>query len=141
MRMVIMCIIYRSFKIMKDNMVGLMAIDLYKKPKDEENRALQNLIKALSALSYEELEAINGEREMTKGMFEHCLRICIYTDNFILFNDIWNDFPELNKLIAIDFYESVKDNEALKRGARNKFLTTVLRRIDELYGGGFRHRK
>lgn len=111
-----------------------LKISGFNKKPSEETQSLLNLMKTLCALSYEELDAIGREKEMTEDMFIHCLRICIQTDNFHLFEDIWNDFPELNVAVAIEAYEVLKGSELLKTGdIKNKYLNTVLLRIEELY--------
>ena len=119
---------------MKENMHELIKIlDFFEEPTEEGKGALLNLMRTLNALSYEELDAIGGEIEMTEDMFEHCLLTCIHTDNFRLYEDIWNDFPDLNAVIAWKVYEVLKGREILVFGdIKNKFLNTVLQRVKEL---------
>ena len=112
-----------------------MKENMHEEPPEKDKQALFNLMRTLNALSYEELDAIGGESEMTEDMFKHCIYICIQTDNFSLFEDIWNDFPDFNAAVALKVYEVLNDSEILKAGEiKNKFLNTVLLRIDELCG-------
>ncbi|MEY8296416.1 MAG: hypothetical protein ACLRJC_10060 [Emergencia timonensis] len=124
---------------MKENMRELIEVpDFYNEPTEGGKDALLNLMRTLNALSYEELDAIGGEIEMTEDMFEHCLLACINTDNFRLFEDIWSDFPDLNAVIALKVYETLDGSEMLKFGdIKNKFINTVLQRIKELSEEGF----
>ena len=124
---------------MKENMRELIKVpDFYNEPTEGGKDALFNLMRTLNALSYEELDAIGGEIEMTVDMFEHCLLACINTDNFRLFEDIWGDFPDLNAVIALKAYEALDGSEMLKFGdIKNKFINTVLQRIKELSEEGF----
>lgn len=128
-----------AFEIMKENMRKLIkASSFYDEPAEGGEDGLLNLMRTLNALSYEELDAIGGEVEMTEDMFEHCLFTCIHTDNFHLFEDIWSDFPNLNAVIALRAYEVLNGSEMLKFGdIKNKFMNTVLQRIKELSEEGF----
>ena len=119
---------------MKENMRELIKVpDFYDEPTEGGKDALLNLMRTLNALSYEELDAIAGEIEMTEDMFEHCLLTCIHTDNFHLFEDIWSDFPDLNAVIALKVYEALNGCEMLRFGdIKNKFMNIVLQRIKEL---------
>lgn len=121
---------------MKENVQKLIKIpDFYEEPTEEAKQVLRNLMRTLNALSYEELDAIGGEIEMTEDMFEHCLLACIHTDNFHLFDEIWNDFPDLNAAIALKAYEILQGSDLLKsEDIKNMFLNTVLLRIEELFG-------
>ncbi len=124
---------------MKENMRELIkASSFYDEPAKGGKGGLLNLVRTLNALSYEELDAIGGETEMTEDMFEHCLLACINTDNFRLFEDIWGDFPDLNAVIAWKVYEVLKGSKILNFGdIKNKFLNTMLQRVKELCEEGF----